>query len=44
VKVTEDELMAEIRSVGADEWEQTVADAERELHEAQHAPSQQTER
>lgn len=43
VKVTEDELMAEIRSVGADEWEQTVADAERELHEAQHAPSQQRE-
>lgn len=43
VKVAEDELMAEIRSVGADEWEQTVADAERELHEAQHAPSQQRE-
>ena len=43
VKVTEDELMAEIRSVGADEWEQTVADAERELHDAQHAPSHQRE-
>jgi hypothetical protein len=43
VKVAEDELMTEIRSVGADEWEQTVADAERELHDAQPAPTQQQE-
>jgi hypothetical protein len=33
VKVSEDELLAELRSVGADEWEQAVADAERDLHE-----------
>ncbi len=31
VKVSEDELLAEIRTVGADEWEQAVADAERDL-------------
>lgn len=33
VKVSEDELLAELRSVGADEWEQAVADAERDLQE-----------
>jgi hypothetical protein len=32
VKVSEDELLAEVRAVGADEWEQAVAEAERELH------------
>lgn len=31
VKVNEDELLAEVRAVGADEWEQAVAEAEREL-------------
>ena len=31
VKVSEEELMAEVRVVSADEWEQAVADAEREL-------------
>jgi hypothetical protein len=31
VKVNEDELLAELRSVGADEWEQVVAEAERDL-------------
>jgi len=31
VKVSEDELLAEIRTVGADEWEQAIADAERDL-------------
>ena len=31
VKVSEDELLAEVRSVGADEWEQAVAEAERNL-------------
>ena len=31
VKVSEDELMAEVRIVSADEWEQAVADAERDL-------------
>jgi hypothetical protein len=29
VRVAEDELLAELRSVGSDEWEQAVADAER---------------
>lgn len=31
VKVSEDELLAEVRSVGADEWEQAIAEAERNL-------------
>jgi hypothetical protein len=30
-KVSEDELMAEVRVVSADEWEQAVAEAERDL-------------
>ena len=33
VKVREDELLAELRSVGADEWEQAISEAERELPE-----------
>ena len=37
VKVSEDELLAEVRAVGADEWEQAVADAERDLPEAPNA-------
>jgi hypothetical protein len=32
VKVSEDELLAEVRTVGADEWEQAVAESERDLH------------
>jgi hypothetical protein len=32
VKVSEDELLAEVRTVGADEWEQAVAEEERDLH------------
>lgn len=31
VHVSEDELMAEVRAVSADEWEQAVTDAERDL-------------
>ena len=31
VKVNEDELLAEVRAVGAEEWEQAVAEAERDL-------------
>lgn len=31
VKVSEEELMAELRIVSADEWEQAVADAERDF-------------
>ena len=34
LKVSEDELLAELRSVAADEWEQVLSEAERELHEA----------
>jgi Arc/MetJ-type ribon-helix-helix transcriptional regulator len=30
VRVSEDEPLAEVRAVGADEWEQAVADAERD--------------
>ena len=33
VKVREDELLAELRSVGADEWEQAISEAERGLPE-----------
>jgi len=33
VKVPEDELLAELRGGGADEWEQAIADAERTLRE-----------
>jgi hypothetical protein len=39
LKFSEDELVAELRAVGADEWEQAVADTERELHEARRGPS-----
>jgi hypothetical protein len=31
VKVSEDELLAEVRAVGADEWDQVIAKAERDL-------------
>ncbi len=34
LKVSEDELLAELRTVAADEWEQALSEAERELHEA----------
>ena len=40
VKVSEDELLAEVRSVGADEWEQAVAEAERDLPDADNLKSQ----
>jgi hypothetical protein len=33
LKVNEDELMAEVRAVGADEWEQATAEAERRARE-----------
>lgn len=33
MKVNEDEIVAELRVTGADEWEQAVADAERDLVE-----------
>ena len=34
LKVSEDELLAELRVVAGDEWEQALSEAERELHEA----------
>jgi Ribbon-helix-helix protein, copG family len=40
VKVNEDELLAEVRSVGADEWEQAVAEAERNLPGTSNAAPQ----
>jgi hypothetical protein len=44
VKVNEDELFAELRTVGADEWEQAVAEAERDLQEASGATGQKERR
>jgi len=44
VKVTEDELLAELRAVGADEWEQAVADAERDLQEPSATTAQKGRR
>jgi len=40
VKVSEDELLAELRSVGADEWEQAVGEAERDLQETSGGTAQ----
>ena len=37
VKVNEDELLAEVRTSGADEWEQAVAEAGRDLPEGPDA-------
>jgi hypothetical protein len=39
LKFTEDELVAELRAVGADEWEQAVADTERDMQEARRGPA-----
>ena len=39
-----DELLAELRTVGADEWEQAVAEAERDLHETSGAAGQKERR
>jgi hypothetical protein len=38
LKLTEDELLAELRSVGGDEWEQAVTEAERSLQEVPGEP------
>jgi hypothetical protein len=43
VKVGEDELLAEVRAVGADEWEQTVTEAERDLPEPSNRPAEREE-
>ncbi len=44
VKVNEDELLAELRTVGGDEWEQAMAEAERDLHETSSATEQKGRR
>jgi len=44
VKVSEDELLAELRAVGADEWEQAVAEAERDLQETAVGSTQKERR
>jgi hypothetical protein len=38
VKVSEEELMAELRNVSADEWEQAVVEAERDLSKPRMEP------
>jgi Ribbon-helix-helix protein, copG family len=43
VKVSEDELLAEVRVVGADEWEQAVSEAERDLPEPSNRPAEREE-
>lgn len=43
LKVNEDELLAEVRTVGADEWEQAVAEAEREVTDGPLMPGTEEE-
>jgi hypothetical protein len=43
VKVSEDELLAEVRTVGADEWEQAVTEAEQDLPESSNRPAEREE-
>lgn len=43
LKVNEDELLAEVRAVGADEWEQAMAEAERVLLEVARLGSPKTD-
>jgi hypothetical protein len=40
VKVNEDELLAELRAVGADEWEQAIAEAARPVSEPPRQPAE----
>jgi hypothetical protein len=40
LKVAEDELLAELRTVAGDEWEQALSEAERELHASLKANSE----
>jgi hypothetical protein len=40
LKVAEDELLAELRTVAGDEWEQALSEAERELHASLKAKSE----
>ncbi len=43
VKVSEDELLAEVRTVGADEWEQAITEAERDRPEPSNRPPEREE-
>jgi hypothetical protein len=43
LKINEDELLAEVRAVGADEWEQAMADAARMLQEVARLGSPKTD-
>ena len=43
LRVGEDELLAEIRTVGADEWEQAISEAERELQRLASDTQQESE-
>jgi hypothetical protein len=43
LKINEDELLAEVRAVGADEWEQAMAEAERMLQEVARLGSPKTD-
>ena len=42
--MNEDELLAELRTVGADEWEQAIAEAERDLHPGPHVNAKEERR
>jgi hypothetical protein len=44
VKVNEDELLAELRTVGADEWEQAISEAERDLQATSGATERKEKR
>ncbi len=43
LKVSEDELLAEVRTVGVDEWEQAVTEAEWDLPEPSDRPAEREE-
>jgi hypothetical protein len=43
VKVNEDEVLAEIRAVGADEWEQAIAEAARPAGELTLQPAERAD-
>ena len=38
--MSEDELLAEVRAVGANEWEQAISETERMLEEVAQSPGQ----
>ena len=44
LKVNEDVLLAEVRAVGGDEWEQAIAEAEREMQERSDVAGEKEDR